>query len=79
MNNEINSDNYWGLDVVETILNPNQTKNESEDLNKEFENWLYFNNNGYAQIDLYNEFLVSTKRIQPNDEELNTCIDLCKL
>lgn len=78
MNNEINSDNYWGLDVVETILNPNQTKNESEDLNKEFENWKYYNNTGFAQIDLYNEFLVSTKRIQPNDEELNTCIELCK-
>jgi len=69
MNNEINSNenDYWGCDVVESILNPNQEIIIEEDLSKEFENWSNIETDK-PQIDLYFQFLVNTKRIIEADD-----------
>jgi hypothetical protein len=64
MNNE---KNYWGIDIVEEILNPNQEIKIEEDLSKEFENWSHIETDK-AQIDLYYQFLVSTKRVIEDED-----------
>lgn len=64
MNNE---KNYWGIDIVEEILNPNQEIKIEEDLSKEFENWSHIETNK-PQIDLYYQFLVASKRVIEDDD-----------
>ena len=85
MNNE---KNYWGIDIVEEILNPNYNQNneDSEELNKAFDDWSLIESDK-PQIELYYQFLVSTGRVIEDDDfsiiELNNVempktSELCK-